>query len=86
MEKTIGVINTQNKAVLNVLLNGQEITPQDAMDRFGCYRLGARIHDLRAMGYPIITETRTSKNRYGRTVQYASYRMDFNRLEEPQVG
>ena len=32
------------------------ITPMEALDSFGCYRLGARIWDLRHDGYDIETE------------------------------
>lgn len=28
----------------------------DALDLFGCFRLGARIADLKKMGYDIVTE------------------------------
>ena len=44
---------TQTHAVLGVLLAGQRITPIDALSRFGCFRLGARIYDLRQEGYQI---------------------------------
>ncbi len=51
------------------------ITQMDAVERFGCYRLSARISDLREMGYPIITESETKKNRYGVPCTYARYKL-----------
>lgn len=49
------------------------ITPQDAIEKFGCYRLSGRIHDLRMLGYDIETINETKKNRYGVPVTYARY-------------
>lgn len=64
----------QNQMILDFLkthING--ITPQDAVNRFGCYRLSARIHDLREMGYEIESKSETKKNRYGNNCTYARY-------------
>lgn len=49
------------------------ITPQDAIERYGCYRLSGRIHDLRELGYEIETIHETKKNRYGVPCTYARY-------------
>lgn len=35
---------------------GRAITPVEALNRFGCMRLAARIHEFRAEGLPIVTE------------------------------
>lgn len=32
------------------------LTPIEALDKFGCFRLGARIFELKEAGMPIITE------------------------------
>lgn len=40
---------TQNKMVLEALLNGERLTQLDAYFRFNCTRLGARIYDIRNM-------------------------------------
>ena len=53
------------------------LTPLDALDRFGCFRLGARIYDLRRMGVPIASERVETPG--GATV--ARYR-----LAQPQQG
>ena len=45
---------SQNTQILNYLKrhpNG--LTQLQAVDKFGCYRLGARIYDLKTQGHPI---------------------------------
>ena len=49
-------IQSQAKRSLEYLKAGNGITPMDALDLFGCFRLGARIADLKRMGYDIVTE------------------------------
>ena len=49
-------IQSQAKRILEYLKAGNGITPMDALDLFGCFRLGARIADLKRMGYDIVTE------------------------------
>ena len=49
-------MESQNKMIKKHLEKGQPITPIDALNMFGCFRLGARIHDLKEQGLPIITE------------------------------
>jgi len=46
---------SQNSQVLKHLNRRQEITPLYALTRFGIYRLAARIHDLRELGFDIRT-------------------------------
>lgn len=46
---------SQTSQILRWLEAGQTITPILALNRFGCFRLGARILDLRKVGYPIET-------------------------------
>jgi hypothetical protein len=45
--------STQTVAILTALREGAELTPLDALQRFGCFRLGARIWDLRHRGHSI---------------------------------
>ena len=61
---------TQTERILNYLSKGKGITPIDALNRFGCFRLAARISDLRRDGHAIFTDSVT-KN--GKT--FASYRL-----------
>ena len=51
---------SQNTAILAHLRAGKRITGLDALTRFGCSRLAARILDLRQAGHPITGETITT--------------------------
>ena len=46
---------TQTNQILAALKAGQHITPIDALNRFGCLRLGARVYDLKQAGHKIQT-------------------------------
>lgn len=46
-------IQSQNAAILDYLQDGLTITQADAINLFGCYRLSARIYDLRKAGFEI---------------------------------
>jgi len=61
---------TQNDMIRTHLRSGKSITPLDALREYGCFRLAARIADLRAEGLNIQTSTIQSN---GKT--YASYRI-----------
>ena len=60
--------NTQTSAsqtarIKAALLRGETLTPMDALRRFGCFRLGARIWDLRnEHGMDIKTEQCRTKS------------------------
>ena len=49
------------------------ITAKTAMKKYGCYRLAARISDLRQRGYNIETVMREEVKPSGRRVRYAEY-------------
>ena len=46
----------QTNQILEYLQEGNSITPIEALNKFGCFRLGARIWDLKNKGYEIKTE------------------------------
>lgn len=46
---------TQEAVILFNLQCGRTITPLDALKEFGCFRLGARIHQLKKAGHTIET-------------------------------
>ena len=46
---------SQEMQILSYLQNGNRISPLEALQRFGCFRLSARILQLRNQGYPITT-------------------------------
>lgn len=47
---------SQAKRILAYLQEGNRITPIEALEKFGSFRLGARIADLRADGHDIKSE------------------------------
>ena len=47
---------TQTAQILAHLKTGRSITPLDALHDFQCFRLGARIYDLKQDGYNIVKE------------------------------
>lgn len=60
---------TQAEMILSDLRKGKKITPLDALEDYGCFRLGARIWDLRKDGYPIkseLFEDHRKEKRYAR--------------------
>ena len=63
--------DTQCDCILEVLKAGRSITPIEALNLCACFRMAARIHDLRDRCNDIITETITTNN--GKKV--ASYRL-----------
>jgi hypothetical protein len=46
---------SQNKQIADYLNKGKKLTPIDALNKFGCFRLAARIADLRNEGMNIVT-------------------------------
>lgn len=54
---------TQTAAILAWLRSGNSITALDALNLFGCFRLAARIADLKAEGHVIESELVTTPSR-----------------------
>jgi len=52
------------------------ITTWEAIERYGCTRLSARISDLRGLGWEISTAMETGRNRFGHTSNYARYTLE----------
>lgn len=44
---------TQYFQILAWLKSGHTLTPLEALDKFGCLRLGARIYEMRQNGIPV---------------------------------
>jgi len=53
---------SQNDQILRHLKRYKRITPMQALGNYGCYRLAARILNLREAGYRIETEHRRLPN------------------------
>ena len=47
---------SQNDLILEWMLAGNTITPLEALEKFKCFRLGARIADIKARGYLVYSE------------------------------
>lgn len=48
-------VRSQNRRLLAFLQAKRQITPLQALRSFGCFRLAARVHDLRKAGHEIET-------------------------------
>ena len=62
---------SQQLQILAHLKRGRTLTPLEALDKFGCFRLSARIHDLRMQGHPV--EVTMKRVKSGKRV--AEYRL-----------
>lgn len=63
----------QNEMLEEYLKNHDGITPLEAMNELGIYRLSARVADLRQSGVAVKTEMVTVLNRSGKPVKVARY-------------
>lgn len=64
---------SQNDLVLDYLRQNGSITQAEAIAHFGCYRLGARVWELKQRGHKIVRVMETGQNRFGIPVRYARY-------------
>jgi hypothetical protein len=65
-------METQNKRIEAYLLSGRTLTPLDALYEFSCFRLSARIYDLRKQGLAIESHPRkiTSEGKQKIVMEY----------------
>ena len=63
---------SQTQAIKEWLLSGKSITPLEALEHFGCLRLGARIADLKKQGLKIDNDNPVDE-RTGK--RYAAYKL-----------
>ena len=67
---------SQNEMILKYLQTHRTgITPLQALNKFGCFRLSGRIFDLREQGYKIITNMVEITTSDGDTKSVAQYRL-----------
>lgn len=66
-----GQRNTQSQKILRWLQAGNRISPLQALNMFGCFRLGARCYDLKKAGYPVRSEMVTVNGK-----RVAEYRLE----------
>lgn len=60
----------QCRVILDALKTGRAITPASALDEYGCFRLAARIWDLRQAGHDIVTYWESDGHK-----RWASYKL-----------
>jgi hypothetical protein len=53
---------SQSLKILNHMMK-RPITPLEALNKFGCFRLAARIHELKNMGWTIRSSKVTRNNK-----------------------
>jgi hypothetical protein len=63
-------MKTQKEQIKKYLLSRKTITPIQALNKFGCFRLAAVIYKLKNEGLKIATEMEYNKNK-----QFARYRL-----------
>ena len=51
------------------------VSPAMALAGTGCMRLAARVHDIKEMGFKVISRTVKGKSRAGRVTTYKEYRI-----------
>lgn len=61
---------SQNDQIRAALILGRSLTPLDALNEFGCFRLAARVADLRREGMDIECKTETKNGK-----RYARYQL-----------
>jgi len=75
MKGTDSSKSTQCDQILAHLSAGKPITPLQALNEYGCMRLGARIYDLRKTGYTINSQKIEVTDRDGKKCFVAEYSM-----------
>ncbi|MDR0233495.1 MAG: helix-turn-helix domain-containing protein [Zoogloeaceae bacterium] len=66
---------TQCEAILERLQRAP-ITPLEALEELGIFRLGGRIYDLKRQGHRIISEMVEVTNRHGKPCHVARYSLE----------
>lgn len=64
-------MKSQNEKILKFLQSGRTLTPISALSLFQCFRLAARIADLRKSGHMIYTNTITKNGKTFAGYKYA---------------
>jgi hypothetical protein len=65
---------SQTQKILDRLKEGKSITPLEALQDYGCFRLGARIWELKKMGYNVRSEIVTENDK-----SFAKYSLEVTR-------
>ena len=65
------MMQSQEQRILDTLKRGKSLTALEALNRFGCGRLAARVRSLREQGHPIRTIMETDKRTGKRWARYS---------------
>lgn len=76
---------TQTELIRNHLMDGKAITQIEALNFYGCMRLGARIWDLREQGMAIQSRTKKLKNGK-RVAEYYLLNSEIKRTKQQQTA
>ena len=68
--------SNQKTRIINYISTYKSITPLEAFRDLGIERLAARVHDLKAEGWPIVKESTRVKNRFGEECTVAKYKLE----------
>jgi len=63
MRMHVQEIDSQQKAILKYLKRGEKLTGIKALKLFGCFRLAARIYDLKMSGHTIESSLITERGK-----------------------
>lgn len=66
---------TQREQIVNYINEFGSITPMDAFRDLGITKLATRVSEMRKDGYDFDIRMIKSKNRFGKTVMFAEYRL-----------
>lgn len=72
---------TQNDAILAALRRGERLTPRDALERWGCSRLAARVWELERAGHAIHSRMVRVPGRDGTVCLVAEYSIPTDQKE-----
>ena len=66
-------MKTQEVEIIEHIRDNGSITTKQAMEHLGCYRLSARIYEIKAVGIPVEKDMVEVQNRNGETCRVARY-------------
>lgn len=66
---------TQKEMIVKYIKDFGSISPLEALSDLGIMRLASRVTDLKNEGVKIVKSMEKTKNRYGKMVHYARYRL-----------
>ena len=77
----VPVSGSIKRQVFEALARGERLTSLDAWARFGTSRLASLVHQLRVVGWPILSETVTVDTAHGHQASVAAYFMSGEAIE-----